>query len=385
MAPDVLTDAMPAATHRGLTLIELLIVITIIMIIAALIIAQMGRIKTDAKMAQTGVRISSALTGLSQLGQNEGSMPFRLQQLATHQAGDPEPGFAGLLTLGPADATGLPTVGTGTWGERGRSHLAFPWGKKFPDPLATTGGRLLGPEHFRLRDLSPFNTRKLLTIANLLPTRQSDPMWADTQYMTNRGVGESWNDAWGHPLVIGAALYQPTWKTSTAVSTIPGWRDDAWSAPGDPTPDMAFSAYGPLMETPAAPGDRSARKALLDHLKLYQYNRSLYVSVAAVGPRARVDEAKLRSTTASDWADSPTTPTIGTLDELWAQANWVCQQAKTTPFDQDWNELSFDNPRWTTVRDAYLDKNRYDADANKSHYVFRGYERCQLAAPTEYK
>lgn len=375
---------MPAITRRGLTLIELLIVISIVLIIAALLIALMPRVKEDARMVQTGVRVANVSSELSKLGQSEGSMPFRLQQLAAHQAGDAEPGFGGLLTLGPPDATGLPTVGTGAWGERGRSHRAFPWGKRFPDPSAT-GTRLLGPEHFRLRDLSPFNTRKLLTIANLLPTRQSDPAWAATQYMTNRGAGESWNDAWGHPLVVGAALYQPTWRTAAPPPGVPGWRDDAWSAAGGATPSVPFSAYGPQMETPAVPGDRSARKALLDHLKLYQYNRSLYVSVAAVGPRARVDDAKLRSATASDWADSPTAPASGTLDELWAQANWVCQQAKATPFDQDWNELTFDNPRWMEARDTYLDKTRYEADANKVHYPFRGHERCLLTAPKEFK
>jgi hypothetical protein len=98
-----------------------------------------------------------------------------------------------------------------------------------------------------------------------------------------------------------------------------------------------------------------------------------------------VDDARLRSTTASDWADHPTAPTGGTLGELWAQANWVCQQAKATPFDQDWNELSFDNPRWTETRDAHLDQARYEADANRVHYPFRGYERCLLAAPKEFK
>jgi prepilin-type N-terminal cleavage/methylation domain-containing protein len=203
--PDVLTDAMSAITPRGLTLVELLTVISIILVIAALLSGLLPRVIENARMVRTGVRVAGISTELSRFGQSEGSMPFRLQQLATYQPGDAKPGFRGLLTLGPPDATGLPTVGTGAWGERGRSHLAFPWGKEFPDPSAT-GTRLLGPEHVRLRDLSPFNTRRLLTIANLLPTRQSDPTWAATLYMSNRGVDDSWNDAWGHPLVVRRAL-----------------------------------------------------------------------------------------------------------------------------------------------------------------------------------
>ncbi len=400
---------------RAFTLIELLMVITIILVLAGLIISLISPVREMVKISTTTTRIKAIEANLSLIGQNEGSATFRLQQLSEHQASatppDSEPGLGGIILFGPPDpaatgaAAGLPTVGKrppplsaldyGTWGWRGRGHLAFPWGKRFPDPSAVgTGSTLMGPERFRLRDLSPFNTRKLLKIAGILPSKQSDATWAETQYLTNRKTSESWNDAWGHPLVVASALYQPTWR-SAPTPTVPGWIDGAWPTPPSATTAMApgtlpipFASYGPTMETPTAATDRSARKALLDHLKLYQYDRSVYISVAAVGPRAWVDPAKLTSTVAGDWADSPTTPTTGTLDDLWAQANWVCQQAKATAFDQDWNEWSFDTPRWKNVKDAYLTKSKHAADANRMFYdadYDDDYARCLLTAPLEVK
>lgn len=140
------------------------------------------------------------------------------------------------------------------------------------------------------------------------------------------------------------------------------------------------------METPASATDRSARKALLDHLKLYQYDRSVYLSVAAVGPHAWVSDAVLKSSVAADWADNPTSPTAGTLNDLWAQSNWVCQQAKVREFDHDWSELSFDVPTWKDTKDAYLTKSKNLSDMNRSHYVYDGvYARSLLSAPKELK
>jgi hypothetical protein len=151
---------------------------------------------------------------------------------------------------------------------------------------------------------------------------------------------------------------------------------------------VPFSSYGPTMETPVTASDRSARQALNQHLKLYQYNRSVYVAVAAVGPQAWVDATKLTSTTASDWGDSPTNPTSGTLDELWSQANWVCQQAKTRPFDGDWDELTVDNPKWPGIRNQVLDPVRHAADANRAYYASKYQGRLEhslLSAPDELK
>jgi general secretion pathway protein G len=397
---------MSGSPARGLTLIELLIVVAIVALLAALVISQLQATRDAAKVATTASRMTAVTMGLAQIGMEEGSLSLRLQQCTEFQPSDSEPGLGGVVAFGPADATGLPTIGKrppplqsqnyGDWGYRGRGHLAFPWGKKFPDPTASgSGPTLMGPERFRLRDLSPFNTRKLLLLAGMLPTKQNDPAWAQAQYQTNRGIDEPWNDAWGHPLVVASALYQPTWRTVNPLPTIPGWQDGAWPTPAsatmamDPsTPPIGFALYGPAVETPSAPNDRSARKAILDHMKLYQYNRSVYVAVAAIGPQAWIDDTALKSSNPTDWANSPTAPTTGALDALWSQANWVCQQATEHEFDHDWSELSIDNPAWKEIKDDYLTRSKHQADANRLHYQnqLRGdYARCLLMAPKELK
>lgn len=406
-----------ATTTRGFTLIELLVVITIIAVLAGMIIGLIGPLRMRAKLADTQVRMNAVHQGMALIGQSEGSATFRLQQLTEPVSTDPasliEPGLGGVLTFATSSVAGIPAIGKrpplntddyGAWGYRGRGHLAFPWGKKFPDPTpAADKTSLMGPERFLLRHMSPFNTRKLLKIANILPTRQSDPAFWQTEYMSNRKQSEPWNDAWGHPLVVAATLYQPTHRNAVPAPTVAGWRDGAWppttigdsSAVDRNTPPESSSSYLPSGPTPASPPDRrSTPEALLEHLKLYQYNRSVYIAVAAVGPSARVADADLKSTDVDDWANSATNPTGGYLNILWAQANWVCQQAKEHPFDRDWSELSFDNPMWQGNKYDYLtpSKKLKDANRNETGDAETGYntytgkeEHCLLSAPLEYR
>jgi prepilin-type N-terminal cleavage/methylation domain-containing protein len=423
--------------NRGFTLIELLMVITIIAILAGLLITLIPEVMLKVKIADTNVRMNAVHSGMAIIGQDEGSATFRLQQLMEHRTtgtpADSEPGLGGIFTFGPPNRNatglevGLPTVGTrpstsavpppdvyGAWGFRGRGHLAFPWGKKFPDTTAAAGTTvMMGPERFLLRHMSPFNTRKILSIANILEKKTSDPAWGENQYMTNRKNSMGWNDAWGHPLVVASVLYQPTFQSRPPVPTPPGWKDGAWpplsgtiaadrltavmraSTTYLPAADNAVttpSNSGP-MNSPTAddvsPKQVPTKKMLLDHMKLYQYNRSVYIAVAAVGPSARVTDIQLKSTTPADWANDPILPTSGILDTLWSQANWVCQQAKKEVYDQDWDEWSFDNPRWNGNKYDSLTPSKKLSDKNNAEPTYNTYtgknEHCMLSAPLEYR
>lgn len=394
---------MKNPSNRGFTLIELLMVITIIAILAGLLITLIPEVMLKVKIADTNVRMNAVHSGMALIGQNEGSATFRLQERLEYRTTGTaldalEPGLGGIFTFGPPDPlatgaqVGLPTIGTrpenstlpyGAWGFRGRGHLAFPWGKKFPDSTPTAANVvqtivMMGPERFRLRHMSPFNTRKILNIANILERKTSDPTWGENQYMTNRKTSMGWNDAWGHPLVVASVLYQPTIQSGPSLSSLPGWNNGAWKAGVlDPTQLAAPSAY-----LPADP-----LKMLLDHMKLYQYNRSVYIAVAAVGPSARVTDIQLKLTTG--WANSATAPTSGILDTLWSQANWVCQQAKVRAYDQDWSELSFDNPPWNGNKYDSLTPSKKLSDKNSAEPTYNTYtgktEHCMLSAPLEYK
>jgi type II secretory pathway pseudopilin PulG len=429
-----------------------MVVITIIAILAGLLITLIPEVMRKAKLADTSSRMNSVHTGMALIGQNEGSATFRMQQMLEYRTTGTvldglEPGLSGIFTFGPPNSNatgadvGLPTVGTrpsllavpppdpyGAWGYRGRGHLAFPWGKKFPDPTPVTGTQttvLMGPERFMLRHMSPFNTRKLLKLANILPTKVSsttvdNTTWPEKQYMTNRKTSEQWNDAWGHPLVVASVLYQPTFQSGPSLSSLPGWKDGAWptmtgTTPVDPVTATvtASSTYLPAADastwsatqksTPPTADDEMSKQAptkkmLLDHMKLYQYNRSVYIAVAAVGPSARASDVLLKSATATDWGTIPTTtPISGTLDILWNQANNVCQQAKKAPFDSDWTELSWDNPPWQGNKYDYLTSSKKLSDANyidtaTRALIYEGVapykgkeEHCVLSAPLEYK
>lgn len=395
-----------STTTRGFTLIEMLVVISIIAVLAGLIISLITPLRMRAKMADTQVRMNAVHQGMALIGQAEGSATFRLQQLTEHRTTglppDNEPGLGGVVVFGPPNATtpGVPTIGFrpaprqteqyGAWGLRGRAHVAFPWGKKFPEPSPSAAGlpTLMGPERFLLRHMSPFNTRKLLKIANILPTKRTDPEWPENQYMTNRKAAEPWNDAWGHPLVVAATLYQPTHRDASPRPTVAGWREGAW--PAVPVGSTTAVDRNTAPRTGYVPGDEPASlKAMVDHLKIYQYNRSVYIAVAAVGPIARVTATDLQSSDPSAWGNHPTNPTEGHLDTLWSQANWVCQQAKENPFDKDWSELSFDNPMWQGNKVDYLTPSKRDKDANKNEIGYNTYtgkeEHCLLSAPLEYR
>jgi hypothetical protein len=124
----------------------------------------------------------------------------------------------------------------------------------------------------------------------------------DDEYRKDRRTTQAWNDAWGNPLLVSYALFQPE----------------------------RFSRVF----------DGQNRRDLLLHgaMTAYKYNRSIYLAAGAIGPTIR-DRTKLDALAASTAAsgDAPV------LRALWTQVRECCKA-------YDWTERSFDQPPWKGVR-----------------------------------
>lgn len=339
--------------HRnGFTLIELLVVIAIMATLAGMVIALIGPIRLKAKLTATSIKMQGVLDGLSTKGQQEGNAVYALQMETLPWTGsvatDPELGLRGARTFIIDPTTQLPIPG-GTpsgpiprqplndWGlpiaaQPPYTRLLYPWGKTGSlDPMTNVAAP---PLPLKLRDISPFNTRKLLYAASVITLNKTIAP-AFKEYLTDRGENQPWNDRWGHPLVVGSVLYQPV-----------------------------------------------DSKEFADAFKRYQFNRSLYVSVAAVGPKARITSSMMSSGNEGDWIG-----TSGVLQSIWDQANAVCQQAKELQYDGDWTEKSFDSRAWQGIKIGQKNRTRHDSDKNKSlDTTYAGAdEHCLLSMPMELK
>jgi hypothetical protein len=155
------------------------------------------------------------------------------------------------------------------------------------------------PLPFDLGYLSPLRSIELLQAAGLLAEGDEGA----TAYRADRGRSRTWNDSWGHPLMVGYALFQP----------------ERFKRRFD--------------------GQNRRDLFLKGALNAYGYNRAVYLSAAAVGPAVDPD-ARLETlaTSTGALADAPV------LRRLWRQARSVCAA-------QDWTEQGFAAPPWQGVRE----------------------------------
>ena len=293
--------------RTAFTLIELLVVITVIVILAGLLIVGGGLALKQARITGTVQRIEGVTRALSQIGQVEGSATLAVQR----RLGEVDPTRAGVLLVDYPD--NQLTAVEGGWLSYGMRfdtaadawvvadasrphHLRVPWGQApLVYPTAGAADRSKPPAPFALSQMDPAMTAHLLDLAELLPGGDL------TRYTTDRDPDEAWNDRWGHPLVVGYALYQYGPQPAATNET--------------PPPSKGFNWQWKLAK------------------ETYGYTRSCYFAVGSAGPLL----------------DVPVTDVAA----LWGQINQVANQ------DRDGTELyrvgadgtnAMARPPWEGVR-----------------------------------
>lgn len=319
---------------RAFTLVELLVVIAIISVLAALTITGANLLRTQARSLDTTQRIEGVLSALRQCGM-AGRTPAEVLNesvIAPWGAAQSPPVGTGVLrfqvSIGRAyndsarSSGGLlvPESGAGTWLTANSFLWNSPWGR----PRLTTDGGL-GPtmDGYTLAQLNPRATPRFLAKAGVLDDVAQWPGDAAT-HPERRRAARSWNDAWGNPLVVAFAFFQP--GVNTTVQT-------TWQAAGNAL--QSRTGIFPDLFVRQAKG-------------AYGFNRAVYVTVGAVGPR-------LRSPPLPDDANAQS-------DALWAQLIDTCAATEWTA------------EGWTTPPAAWRGGVRIER---------RGGERCFLSLPVE--
>jgi type II secretory pathway pseudopilin PulG len=151
------------------------------------------------------------------------------------------------------------------------------------------------PMPFDLGYLSPVQTIAFLQAAGVLSAATGA-----NDYRTNRSPSAPWNDAWGHPLIVVYAIFQPERYIR--------------KFDGQVRRDLFL---------------RSAKQN-------YQFDRAIYFAVGAAGGTLY---SNVSSLTQSWTASSDAT----VLQAYWLQIRDVCNAVS-------WTETSFDSPPWTGVK-----------------------------------
>jgi type II secretory pathway pseudopilin PulG len=275
----------------GLSLLELMIIVAILLLLMTLIVESIASARLNARQLITDARIEDIRRKMANLGQDGSGATYVIQKHLQDPL-TPSPEF-GIVRYDTDSLLARPhPVGGGTWLDLGPVwNLGVPWGRE---------NRIGSAEVDLDIPLSAFNARRtieLLVLIGVLPA--NDPSTAANETLaaySSRERNRPWNDAWGNPLVIGYALYQP-------------------------------SDADPIV----------AGKQVAESHNQYQYERRFYFSVASAGPTLTFTP-DFSSPAASD----------ATVSAVWKQANDICQ---ANPADT-WVGSRFANPPWHDIKHA---------------------------------
>ncbi len=318
-------------------MVELLVVIGVIGVLMSLLFAVLPLLRTKARETTTMQRMEQVLVVLSQVAQGGASATWEFQRKIPHFGGTesfvgrkPQGGGAWHLTHPNPAANwsdrSVPMVFAYPWGKTReyfgledwyRATLSLPQSDNKHKMSRSDQELWKQPESHNLSDLRTSASQGLLQAARVL---NGDDAAAQTEY-ADRNPDEPWNDAWGQPLVLAHAVFQP--------------------------PEHQRGPFG----TTAA-SDEYLRAAL----QAYGYNRSTYVSVASAGRTGL-------STNPADMA--------ARCEAVWQQANAVCNTDKAGQerwrVDASYNAMV--NPPWVGVE--------------LTDHPDHGRARALLAAPIE--
>ncbi len=202
--------------RNAFTLVELMVVILIIMILVGLILAGMSLLGKSADAVMTIQRIEAITAGLQSLGKDKlssGQVLLR-QAISPTLVASGKPG--GVLDMVYTQQGGL-HVSQGSWLDSTHPPcLPFPWGSQGIDD----NGATVPMASRTLADFSPAASVALLQLASSETTSAA--------WLGDRGPEKAFNDAWGNPLIVSFAVFQPampavmqrsfdTWQHSLSV------------------------------------------------------------------------------------------------------------------------------------------------------------------------
>lgn len=284
--------------RRAFTLLELLVVVSIILVLAGLILAGAQLARAQARAALTETRMQAVLQGFATAfrGEGRGATAVLQERLALggvtrFRAKTSAESWTELVAGGAGESLDLAVPMAGAWLDPAPAHhFAAPWEQK-AGPLSSEPD--LDADRFstiRLDQLSTLRSADLLAASGVVDADTAGGAVAAIR--SDRGLNRAWNDAWGHPLVVAYGLFQP----------------------------------------PTAVELREAQQR-------YGFTRSLYLVVAAAGP------VIADATAAADVRLAAPAAWDADMAAIWSQACDVAQAAA-------WTGGSFAQPPWNGIRRA---------------------------------